>query len=87
MLSTYPYPERTVEKFFCGPETTIYGSGPSSEYTGCPNVVDALGYMNISTIASLVLLQELYTVVANDVSKLSMINASMEVYLSFFSLL
>ena len=76
MLSTYPYPEITVEKCSCGPDTAIDAPGPSINYTGCSNFFDALGLMNLSTIAPLVLPRALSTVVANNVSKLYMINAS-----------
>ena len=40
MISTYPYPEITVEKPSCAPETAIYGHGPSNEYIGWPNIFD-----------------------------------------------
>ena len=60
----------------CGPETAIDGPGPSNEYTGWPNIVDDIGLMNIYTMDPLALPRDLSTVVANDVSKLSMLNAS-----------
>ena len=60
----------------CGPDTAINGPGPSSEYTGCPNIVDALVLINLSTMAPLVFPRSLSTVVANDVSKFSTIKIS-----------
>ena len=60
----------------CSPDTAIDSPGPPREYNGCPNIVDALDVMNLSTMDPLVFLQALSTVVANNVSKLSMINAS-----------
>ena len=60
----------------CGPDTEIDGPGSSSKYTGCPNIFDALSLMKLSTMDPLVFPRDLSTVVANDVSKLSMINAS-----------
>ena len=60
----------------CGPDTAIDRPGTSSEYTRCPNIVYSLGLMKLSTMDPHVLPQFLSTVVANDVSKLSLINAS-----------
>ena len=48
-------PNVLVKNSSCGPETAIYGPGPSSEYTGYPNIVDALGLMNLSTMEPIVL--------------------------------
>ena len=76
MLSTYPYPESTVEKSLCGPDTALDGPGPSNEYTGWPNIFDALGLMNLYTMAPLVLPRALSTAVDNNISRLSMINTS-----------
>ena len=59
----------------CGPDTAIDGPGPSSKHTGCPNIVVNLGLMNLSTMAPLMFPRALPTVVANNVSKLSIINA------------
>ena len=50
------------------------GPGPSNEYNGWPDIVDALGLMNLPTIDPLNFTQALSTVVANDVSNLSTIN-------------
>ena len=60
------------------------GPGPSNEYTGWPNIFDALGLMNLYTMAPLVLPRSLSTVVDHDVSKLSMINASGGGFLTSF---
>ena len=65
-----------LKKASCGPDTAIDVSGPSIEYTGRSKIVDALGLMNLSTMDPLVLPQALSTVMANNVSKLSMINTS-----------
>ena len=65
--------KNTVEHSSCGPETEIDGPGPSSEYIGCPNIFDVLGLMNLSTTDPLLFPRDLSTLVANDVSKLSMI--------------
>ena len=70
-----------------GPDTAIDGPGPSSEYTGCPNIVDALVLMNLYTMNPLVFPKSLSTMMANDAYKLSMINASGGVYFPHFSLL
>ena len=58
----------------CGPETAIDGPVPHNEYTRCPNIFDALGLMNLSTMDPLFFPRALFTVVANNVYKLSMIN-------------
>ena len=50
-------------------------------------MVDAIFFMNLSTMALLELPQDLSTVVAKDVSKLSMINTSGGFSLPFFSLM
>ena len=50
-------------------------------------MVDALGLMNLSTVASLAFQQALSTVVARDVSKLYIINAHARVSLPYLSLL
>ena len=71
----------------CGPETVINGSYPCSEYSGWENIVDAIGLLNLSTMDPLVLPRSLSTVVANDVSKLSMISTSGGSYLPKFYLL
>ena len=76
MLATYPYSKITVENSSCGPDTEINGSGPSIKYYGWPKIVDAIGLMNLSTMDSLELPRALSTVVVNDISKLSTINAS-----------
>ena len=71
----------------CGPDTAIDRPGTSSEYTRCPNIVYSLGLMKLSTMDPHVLPQSLSTVVANDVSKLSLINASGGGSFSVFSFL
>ena len=75
-LSTYPYIKITVENSSCGTETAVDGPGPPKEYIGWTNIVDALGLINLYTMDPLVLPLDLSNVVANDVSKLSMINTS-----------
>ena len=60
----------------CGPETAIDGPGTSNEYIGWPNIVDAIGLMNLSTMYPLVLSRALSTMVTNDIYKLSTINTS-----------
>ena len=78
----YPpiHKEKSLLKHFsCGPYIEMDSPGPSNEYNGWPNIVHALGLMNLSTMALLVLPQALYTVVADNVSKLSMINTSVGV--------
>ena len=80
-------PNTLLKKSSCGPETAIYGPITSSEYTGCTQIVHALGLMDLSTMAPLVLSRALSTVVSNDVSKLSTINTSDGVSFSVFSLL
>ena len=65
-----------LRKYSCGSCTAIDGPGPSRKYTGCPNIFHALGLMNLSKMDPLMLPQALSTVMANDVYKLSIINAS-----------
>ena len=60
----------------CGPDTTIDGPGPSREYSGWKKIVDALGLMNLPMMDPLAFPRYLYTVADNNISKLSMINAS-----------
>ena len=69
-------PKVLLQNFSCRPDTEIYGPGPSSKYTGCPNIFYALGLMNLSTMAPLVFPRALSTVVANYVSSLFIINTS-----------
>ena len=71
----------------CRPDTAIDGPGPFREYTGCPNIVDDLYFMNFSTMDPLVLPRALSNMVVNYVSKLSIINASGGVSLPNFSFL
>ena len=71
----------------CGPETAIDGPVPHNEYTRCPNIFDALGLMNLSTMDPLVLTRALLTVEAKDVSKLSIINKSGRASFPNYSLL
>ena len=66
-------PNALLKNSSCVPETGIDGPGPSSEYIGCPNIFDVLGLMNLSTTDPLFFPRDLSTLVANDVSKLSMI--------------
>ena len=72
MLSTDPYNERKVEKYSCVLENAIAGPGLSRDYAGWPNTVNCLGLMKLSTMSPLEFPQALSTVVANNVSKLSM---------------
>ena len=65
-----------LENSSYGPKTAIDGSGPSNEYTGWPNIVYDLVLMNFYTMDPLLFPRALYTVVAKDFSKLSMINTS-----------
>ena len=65
-----------LKNSLCGPETSIDGPGPSSEYSGWTNHVDALGMIKLSIMDPLALPRDLSNVVANNISKLSMINAS-----------
>ena len=60
----------------CVPYTAIDIPFKSNEYAGWTNIVDALGLMNLFEMAPLVLPLALSTVVSNDISKVSMINAS-----------
>ena len=80
-------PKALLKNYSCGPDTEIYGPGPPREYSGWTNIIDAIGLMNLSTMAPLAFPRALSTVVANDVYKLPMINASGGVYLPTFSLL
>ena len=76
-----------LKNYSCVPDTAIDGPGTSIKYTECPKIVDALGLMKIYTMDQLVLPQALSTVGANNVSKLSMINASGGVSFQNFSLM
>ena len=69
-------PKSLLKNSSCGHETAIYGPVSYIEYSGWPNIVDDIGLIKLSEIDSLALPQALSTVVAKDVSKLSMINAS-----------
>ena len=60
-------------------ETAMDGPVPYREYSGWPNIVYALGFMNLSTMDPLAFPRTLSNVVINDVSKLSMINANGQV--------
>ena len=86
-LTTYQYSEITVEKSPCGPDTAIDGPGPPHKYTGWTNIINTLGLENLSTMDTLASPQDLSIFVANDVSKLSMINEYGEIYFTNFSLI
>ena len=77
-------PKALLDISSCGVDATINGPGPSRKYAVWKNIVNALGLMNLFTMAVLALPQALSTVVANDVSKLTMINASGGTYLPTF---
>ena len=76
-----------LKNYSRGTEIAIDGTGPPREYNRWPKIVDDIGLMNLSKISPPVLPLALSTVVANDVSKLSMINVSGGIYFQDFSLL
>ena len=80
-------PKALLKNYSCGPDNEIDVPGPSIEYDRWPNIFDALGLINLSTADPLLLPRDLSTVVYNDVSKLSMINKSVEFFLPTSSLL
>ena len=80
-------PKSPLKNSLCGPDTAIDGPGPSRKYSGWPNIVHAIGLMNLFKMAPLVFLLSPSTVVANNASKLSMINAYRVFFLPTFSLL
>ena len=80
-------PKAMLKNSSCGPDTAIDGPGPSIKYTGCTKCFDALGLMKLPKIAPLLLPRDLANVVANDSSKLSMINKSGGISFTTFSLL
>ena len=80
-------PKKLLKNSSCVPEIAIYRPGPSREYTGRPNSFDDLGMMNLSTMYLHVLSRAVFTVVTNNVSKLSMNKAYGGVYFpTFYSL-
>ena len=68
-------PRALLKNYSCGTETKIDSPGPSSEYYGWPNIFYSLGLIILYTMDPLALPRALYTVAANYISKLSMINA------------
>ena len=77
-------PKALLKNSSYGPETTIDGPGASIEYSRWPDIIYALGLMNLSTMDLLAIPQYLSTVVENNVSKLSMINTSGRVSFPIF---
>ena len=80
-------PKSLLKNSLCKPDTAIDGPGPSMQYSGWPKIVDALGLINLFTMDPLALPQALSTLVANNVSKLSIINAFGEGSFPTFSLM
>ena len=76
MFSTYPYPKTTVGKSSCGPDTAINGTVPSIYYAYWPNIAESLATIKIYTMSLFAFPLALYTVFANEVSGLSIINVS-----------
>ena len=79
-------PKALLKNSSCDPEIAIYGPGPYRKYTRWTKLVDAIGLTNISTINPPVFPWALSTLVANDVSKLSMSNTYMGDFLPKFLL-
>ena len=69
-------PKQMLKNSSCGPETEIDGPRPSREYSVWTNISNALCLMKLSTMAPLLFLLTVSTVVANYVSKSSMINTA-----------
>ena len=69
-------PKTLLKNSSCGTEAAIDSPDPSHEYYGWPNIVDALGFMNLSTMDPLALPRSLSTVVSRNVYNLFMINVS-----------
>ena len=65
-----------TEKSSCGTDADINGPGPYRYYNIYPDIVEDMSLIIIYKMPPLALPWVLYTVVANDVSKLSMINTS-----------
>ena len=69
-------PKVLLKNYSCGPDNEIERPGPSREYSGWTKIVDAIGLMKLFTMDPLEFPRALSTVVANDISKFFMINAS-----------
>ena len=76
LFYTYPNLKISAENSSCEIDNDINGPRPSRGYSGRPKIVEDLGFINLSTMDTIELTQELYNMVANYVSKLFMINAS-----------
>ena len=77
-------PKELLKQSSCVPKITINGPCLYIEYMGWPNIVDALGLMNLPTMDPLAFHQASYILVANNVSKLSIINVYGEGFLFNF---
>ena len=73
---TYSYPKITAEKSACDPDTAINVLGPYIEYSRWENIFVDIGFIDLSKIDPLELPLDLSTAVANEISKLSIINIS-----------
>ena len=85
--SSIHIPNALLKIYSCGTDTAIDGPIPFSKYSGWDNTVDALGLMNLSAMDPLAFPRSLSTEVANNVSKLSMINADGGGFFAMFYLM
>ena len=69
-------PKELLKSSARGTDTTINVPVTPRDYVIWPNIVDDIGFMNLSMMSPLVFPRALSTVVTNNVSKLSIINTS-----------